>query len=113
MNIEYTFPQEETSIIKVIGVGGGGCNAVNNMFSKGIHDVSFIVCNTDVKALNDSIVPSKLQLGKDGLGAGNNPAAGRQAAEEWCLSLPVWVAELEPVQRLSLPRWQKRRTSSR
>ena len=82
MNIEYTFPQEETSIIKVIGVGGGGCNAVNNMFSKGIHDVSFIVCNTDVKALNDSIVPSKLQLGKDGLGAGNNPAAGRQAAEE-------------------------------
>ena len=82
MNVEFTFPQEETSIIKVIGVGGGGCNAVNNMFSKGIHDVSFIVCNTDNKALNDSVVPSKLQLGKDGLGAGNNPAAGRQAAEE-------------------------------
>ena len=82
MNVEYTFPQEETSIIKVIGVGGGGCNAVNNMYSKGIHDVSFIVCNTDNKALNDSVVPSKLQLGKDGLGAGNNPAAGRQAAEE-------------------------------
>lgn len=82
MNVEYTFPQEETSIIKVIGVGGGGCNAVNNMYSKGIHDVSFIVCNTDNKALQDSVVPSKLQLGKDGLGAGNNPAAGRQAAEE-------------------------------
>ncbi|MBQ4277502.1 MAG: cell division protein FtsZ [Bacteroidaceae bacterium] len=82
MDVEFTFPQEETSIIKVIGVGGGGCNAVNNMYSKGIHDVSFIVCNTDNKALNDSVVPSKLQLGKDGLGAGNNPAAGKQAAEE-------------------------------
>lgn len=82
MDVEFKFPQEETSIIKVIGVGGGGCNAVNNMYSKGIHDVSFIVCNTDNKALNDSVVPSKLQLGKDGLGAGNNPATGRQAAEE-------------------------------
>ena len=82
MDVEFTFPQEETSIIKVIGVGGGGCNAVNNMYSKGIHDVSFIVCNTDNKALNDSVVPSKLQLGKDGLGAGNNPAEGKQAAEE-------------------------------
>ena len=82
MDLEYTFPQAETSIIKVIGVGGGGCNAVNNMYSKGIHDVSFVVCNTDNKALNDSVVPSRLQLGTDGLGAGNNPAAGRQAAEE-------------------------------
>lgn len=80
--IQYTFPQQGTSIIKVIGVGGGGCNAVNSMFSKGIHDVAFIVCNTDNKALSDSIVPVRLQLGKDGLGAGNKPAAGRQAAED-------------------------------
>ena len=81
-NVEFSFPQGNTSIIKVIGVGGGGCNAVNNMFSKGIHDVSFIVCNTDNKALNDSPVPSKLQLGKDGLGAGNKPSAGKLAAQE-------------------------------
>jgi len=81
-NVEFSFPQGKTSIIKVIGVGGGGCNAVNNMFSKGIHDVAFVVCNTDNKALNDSPVPAKLQLGKDGLGAGNDPAAGQKAAEE-------------------------------
>ncbi len=82
MDVEFTFPQQGTNIIKVIGVGGGGCNAVNNMFNKGIHDVSFIVCNTDKKALDDSPVPSKLQLGKEGLGAGNKPEAGRKAAEE-------------------------------
>ena len=81
-NVDFAFPQGETSIIKVIGVGGGGCNAVNNMFSRGIHDVAFIVCNTDNKALNDSPVPAKLQLGKEGLGAGNDPVAGRKAAEE-------------------------------
>ena len=81
-NVEFNFPQGNTSIIKVIGVGGGGCNAVNNMFNKGIHDVAFVVCNTDNKALNDSVVPAKLQLGKDGLGAGNDPVAGKKAAEE-------------------------------
>lgn len=80
--VEFSFPQGEETIIKVIGVGGGGCNAVNNMYKKGIHDVAFMVCNTDNKALKDSCVPCKLQLGKDGLGAGNNPEAGRQAAEE-------------------------------
>jgi cell division protein FtsZ len=82
IDIEFTFPQNGTNIIKVIGVGGGGCNAVNSMFNKGIHDVSFIVCNTDKKALDDSPVPSKLQLGKEGLGAGNKPEAGKKAAEE-------------------------------
>ena len=81
-DIQYSFPQQGTSIIKVIGVGGGGCNAVNSMYSKGIHDVSFVVCNTDCKALNDSVVPSRLQLGQDGLGAGNKPDAGRKAAED-------------------------------
>ena len=70
------------SIIKVIGVGGGGGNAVNHMFNEGIHDVTYVLCNTDNKALGDSPVPNKLQLGKEGLGAGNRPERARQAAEE-------------------------------
>ena len=70
------------SIIKVIGVGGGGGNAVNHMYREGIHDVNFAVCNTDSKALSDSPVPFRLQLGKDGLGAGNHPERAAQAAEE-------------------------------
>ena len=69
-------------IIKVIGVGGGGGNAINHMYREGIHDVTYVVCNTDKKALEDSPVPNHLQLGKDGLGAGNNPAVGRQRALE-------------------------------
>ncbi len=67
--------------IKVIGVGGGGGNAVNHMYREGIHDVSYVVCNTDKKALEDSAVPNHLQLGSDGLGAGNRPDKARQAAE--------------------------------
>lgn len=70
------------SIIKVIGVGGGGGNAVNHMYREGIHDVNFVVCNTDSKALADSPVPCRLQLGKEGLGAGNRPARAAEAAEE-------------------------------
>ena len=70
------------AIIKVVGVGGGGCNAVNHMFDEGIHDVSFAVCNTDAKALADSPVRFKLQLGREGLGAGNKPENGRKAVEE-------------------------------
>ena len=70
------------SIIKVIGVGGGGGNAVNHMYKEGIHDVTFVLCNTDAQALNDSPVPVHLQLGKEGLGAGNRPERARQAAEE-------------------------------
>ncbi|MDY3732612.1 MAG: cell division protein FtsZ, partial [Alloprevotella sp.] len=70
------------SIIKVIGVGGGGGNAVNHMYREGIHDVNFVVCNTDSKALADSPVPVRLQLGKEGLGAGNRPGRAREAAEE-------------------------------
>lgn len=66
----------------MIGVGGGGGNAVNHMYREGIHDVSFVLCNTDMQALNDSPVPMKLQLGKEGLGAGNKPEKARQAAEE-------------------------------
>ena len=78
MGISSTSP----SIIKVIGVGGGGGNAVNHMYREGIHDVNFVLCNTDSKALCDSPVPMRLQLGKEGLGAGNIPARAREAAEE-------------------------------
>lgn len=69
-------------IIKVIGVGGGGGNAVNHMYQEGIHDVTYVLCNTDRKALSDSPVPNHLQLGKDGLGAGNCPEVAQAAAEE-------------------------------
>lgn len=80
--VDFGAPEKENTIIKVIGVGGGGGNAVNHMYREGIHDVSFVLCNTDMQALNDSPVPMKLQLGKEGLGAGNKPAKARQAAEE-------------------------------
>ena len=80
--VDFGAPEKEHSIIKVIGVGGGGGNAVNHMYREGIHDVSFVLCNTDNQALNDSPVPVHLQLGKEGLGAGNKPEKARQAAEE-------------------------------
>ena len=80
--LDFGAPEKENSIIKVIGVGGGGGNAVNHMYREGIHDVSFVLCNTDNQALNDSPVPVHIQLGKEGLGAGNKPDKARQAAEE-------------------------------
>ena len=78
----FNFAKGTTSIIKVIGVGGGGSNAVNHMYNEGIHDVTFVVCNTDNKALQDSPVPEKIQLGSEGLGAGNRPERARHATEE-------------------------------
>lgn len=78
----FNFEKGTTSIIKVIGVGGGGSNAVNHMYNEGIHDVTFVVCNTDNKALQDSPVPEKIQLGSEGLGAGNRPDRARKATEE-------------------------------
>ena len=80
--LDFGEPEKENSIIKVIGVGGGGGNAVNHMYREGIHDVTFVLCNTDNQALNDSPVPVHLQLGKEGLGAGNKPEKARAAAEE-------------------------------
>ena len=79
----FTFdsPKGQSSYIKVIGVGGGGGNAVNHMFKEGIEGVDFIVCNTDMKALNASPVPNKIPLGDLGLGAGNKPERARKAAE--------------------------------
>ena len=72
--IDLGVPTATPSIIKVIGVGGGGGNAVNYMYREGIHDVNFVICNTDSKALQDSPIPVRLQLGSEGLGAGNRPA---------------------------------------
>ena len=80
--VEFDCPTEKAKIIKVIGVGGGGGNAVNYMYKQGIHDVTFALCNTDNQSLNDSPVPVKIQLGKEGLGAGNKPNVAREAAEE-------------------------------
>jgi len=81
-HLDFGEADRQNSIIKVIGVGGGGGNAVNNMYKQGIHDVSFVVCNTDAQALKDSPVPERLQLGSEGLGAGNRPEKARLAAEE-------------------------------
>ena len=78
----FDFPRDVQHIIKVIGVGGGGGNAVNHMYRESIHDVNFVVCNTDNQALDESPVPIKLQLGSEGLGAGNRPERARAAAEE-------------------------------
>ena len=83
--IHFDLPKEKSSIIKVIGVGGGGSNAVNYMFSQSIDGVNFIICNTDAQAISQSSVPNKIQLGPhltQGLGAGANPAIGREATEE-------------------------------
>ncbi|MGG9970347.1 cell division protein FtsZ [Ferruginibacter sp. SUN002] len=83
--IHFDLPKEQSSIIKVIGVGGGGSNAVNHMFSQNIEGVNFIICNTDAQAIAQSKVPNKIQLGPhltQGLGAGANPSIGRQATEE-------------------------------
>ncbi len=81
----FDLPQQQNAIIKVLGVGGGGSNAVNHMWEQGIKDVDFVICNTDEQALKNSNVPIKLQLGSsltEGRGAGNKPEIGRQAAIE-------------------------------
>ncbi|OQP61384.1 cell division protein FtsZ [Niastella vici] len=83
--IHFDLPKEKSSILKVIGVGGGGSNAVNHMYSQNIEGVNFIICNTDAQAISKSQVPNKVQLGPhltQGLGAGANPEIGRQATEE-------------------------------
>ena len=83
--LDFNLPKNQSSVIKVIGVGGGGSNAVNYMFEKGIEGVDFAVCNTDLQALEASPITTKIQIGIDlteGLGAGANPEVGRKAAEE-------------------------------
>jgi cell division protein FtsZ len=84
-NISFDMPKTQSNTIKVIGVGGGGSNAVNYMYSKQIHGVDFVICNTDAQALENSPIPNKIQLGAhltSGLGAGANPDVGAQAAAE-------------------------------
>jgi len=84
-NISFDMPHNKSNVIKVIGVGGGGSNAVNHMFNKGIKGVDFVVCNTDAQALQSSSVPNKIQLGAsltEGLGAGANPVVGKESAME-------------------------------
>ncbi len=83
--IHFDLPKDQSSIIKVIGIGGGGSNAVNHMFAQNIEGVDFIICNTDAQAIAQSKVPNKIQLGPhltQGLGAGANPLIGKQATEE-------------------------------
>ena len=83
--VNFQFPKASSSIIKVIGVGGGGCNAVNHMYEEGITGVDYIICNTDAQALESSPVPIKIQLGvtlTEGRGAGNKPEMGEEAARE-------------------------------
>jgi cell division protein FtsZ len=84
-NISFDLPKNQSNVIKVIGVGGGGSNAINHMFKQGIKGVDFVVCNTDSQALENSSVPNKIQLGvclTEGLGAGANPDVGQQSALE-------------------------------
>ncbi|MFM7720335.1 MAG: cell division protein FtsZ, partial [Sediminibacterium sp.] len=83
--IQFDLPKQKSSIIKVLGVGGGGSNAVNFMFQQDIEGVDFIICNTDSKAIEQSLVPNKIQLGPhltQGLGAGADPSVGKMATEE-------------------------------
>ncbi|MDA9660558.1 cell division protein FtsZ [Flavobacteriaceae bacterium] len=84
-NFSFDLPKNKSNVIKVIGVGGGGSNAINHMFQKGINGVDFVISNTDAQALNESPVPIKIQLGAtltEGLGAGANPEVGAMAAQE-------------------------------
>lgn len=94
-NFSFDLPKNQSNVIKVIGVGGGGSNAINHMFKQGIKGVDFVICNTDAQALENSPVPNKIQLGvslTEGLGAGANPDVGQQAAIE---SLPQLEKMLE------------------
>ncbi len=80
--ITFDLPKNQSSIIKVVGVGGGGSNAVSHMYSQGIRGVDFVICNTDAQAMEISPIPTKIQLGKKGLGAGSIPSVGKESAQE-------------------------------
>jgi len=85
LGITFDLPKNQSNVIKVIGVGGGGSNAINHMFKQGIKGVDLVVCNTVAQALNSSGVPNKIQLGlhiTEGLGTGANPDIGEKAAVE-------------------------------
>lgn len=131
MSIKLAVPETNMITLKprisVIGVGGGGGNAVNNMIVKNLEGVDFIVANTDAQALANSKSGRKIQLGVEttrGLGAGACPEVGRKAAEEaaeeiekswkaptWCSSPPAWAAAPVPAQRRSLPALPNKKAS--
>ena len=81
-SFEFILPTSESPIIKVMGIGGGGCNAVKHMFDKGIKGVDFVICNTDVQVLESNPIPVKIKLGETGLGAGSKPDVAKKAAED-------------------------------
>ena len=84
-NLSWDLPKNQSNVIKVIGVGGGGSNAINYMYNKGINGVDYVICNTDSQALENSPVPNKVQLGinlTEGMGAGADPKIGEKAAIE-------------------------------
>jgi len=91
--ISFDLPKHQSNVIKVIGVGGGGSNAINHMFQSGINGVDFVILNTDSQALDNSSIPNKIQLGvslTEGLGAGANPEVGEQAALESMEDIQKW-----------------------
>jgi cell division protein FtsZ len=93
-NIKFDMPKNQSNVIKVIGVGGGGSNAINHMFKQGIKGVDFVICNTDAQALQNSAVPNKIQLGlslTEGLGAGANPEVGHQSAVESVIDIETML----------------------
>lgn len=95
-NLNFDLPKHQSNVIKVIGVGGGGGNAINHMFREGINGVDFVLCNTDRQALENSPIPIKIQLGvslTEGLGAGANPEIGEQAALESLTDIKAFLEE--------------------
>ena len=102
---EIAAAKDKSSIIMVVGVGGAGGNAVNHMWNLGIKDVGFMVCNTDAQALDNSPVEEKVQLGREGLGAGNDPENGRKAAIESLDDIRRRLEAAGTLQRLS--KWQQ------
>lgn len=122
--LEFDIDMDQFAQIKVIGVGGGGNNAVNRMIEASLQGVQFVAINTDKQALFNSKAEFKIQIGEKltrGLGAGANPEVGEKAAEEsemtsirpfkvliWYLSLQAWVVALEQVRHQSLLKWQRK-----
>ena len=126
-NFNFDLPKNRSNVIKVIGIGGGGGNAINYMFQQGIMGVDFVICNTDSQALEKSGVPIKIQLGAsltEGLGAGPIPMLGVEQHKKvsrilppyflpklkWYLLQLVWVVVLEQVQHQLLLKWRKKWT---
>ena len=112
-NFSFDLPKNRSNVMKVMGIGGGGSNAVNYMYKQGINGVDFVICNTDSQALEESPVPNKIQLGinlTEGLGAGANPEIGKLAALEsyeelktyWKLKLRCYLLQQEWEEELEL-----------